>query len=416
MSYVSGLCCVKCHKTYGFDELWYLCPDCGSEGLLDVVYDYAALGRKHSPSSISADPDRSIWRYLPLLPIEEDTPLAPLQIGMTPLYGPDRLRRMLKLPNLYIKDDGRNPSASFKDRASAVGLARALELKQPLVTCASTGNAASSLAGVAASVGMPVIIFVPERAPRAKVAQLLIYGARVLMVRGTYDQAFDLCWQATLDYGWYSRNTGFNPVLLEGKKTAALEICEQLGWKAPDRVVVSVGDGCIIGGLWKGFHDLKSLGWIEKVPALVGVQAEGASPMVKAFKSGGPVVPEDAQTIADSISVGTPRAAGQALRGLRETPGSDMVAVSDQEIMEAMSVLSREAGVFGEPAGVTAMAGLRKMAAQGTLDPEETVVVLITGNGLKDVESALKVVGEPTMLAPDPADLKKLVDSGALGL
>lgn len=414
MSYVSGLKCVKCQRTYAFDEVWYLCPECGPEGLLDVLYDYGALGRAHSPSSISADPRASIWRYLPLLPIEEDTPLCPLQIGLTPLYGPAKMRRDLGLPNLYVKDDGRNPTASFKDRASAVGVARAVELGQQLVTCASTGNAASSLAGVAAAVGMPVIIFVPQRAPRAKVAQLLIYGAQVLMVKGTYDQAFDLCWQATTEYGWYSRNTGYNPVLLEGKKTAALEICEQLGWKAPDRVVVSVGDGCIIGGLWKGFYDLMRLGWIEKVPALVGVQAQGASPLVKAFLSGGPVIPEDAETVADSISVGQPRAAGQALRGLRETPGSTMLAVSDEEILAAMKFLAQGAGVFGEPAGITATAGLRKLVKEGKVDPEETVVVLVTGNGLKDVESALKVAGEPTLLEPSLEDLKALVESGAV--
>jgi threonine synthase len=228
------------------------------------------------------------------------------------------------------------------------------------------------------------------------------------MVDGTYDNAFDLCLEATRTYGWYNRNTGFNPYLLEGKKTAALEIAEQLGWQTPDKVVVSVGDGCIIGGIWKGFHDLYQLGWIDKMPQLVGVQAEGSAAIKNAYESGGPVVPVNAQTIADSISVDRPRAAGQALRGLRDTNGI-MVSVSDDEILDAMRLLGRSEGIFGEPAGVTSLAGVLKLSREGRIAPDERVVTIITGNGLKDVETAISAVGQPHLIQNDPDDMKKAV-------
>jgi len=322
-----------------------------------------------------------------------------------------RLREQLGLRNLWIKDDGRNPTASFKDRASAVGVARARELGRPIMTAASTGNAASSLAGIAASVGMTTYIFVPETAPQAKIAQLLIFGANVIMVRGTYDQAFDLCLEASARYGWYSRNTAYNPYLSEGKKTASLEICEQLGWDAPDRIFVSVGDGCIIGGLWKGLRDLLALGWIDHMPKLMGVQAEGSAVLYHAWKAGTeeitPIVPT---TLADSISVGIPRDRIKALRAVRET-GGEYITVSDEEILDAMRVLARSAAVFGEPAGVAAFAGLRKMLREGRINPDERIVVLVTGNGLKDVGSAIKATGKPHLIDPTVADLQSLMRS-----
>ena len=277
------------------------------------------------------------------------------------------------------------------------------------MTAASTGNAASSLAGIAASVGMTTYIFVPETAPQAKIAQLLIFGANVIMVRGTYDHAFDLCLEASAEYGWYSRNTAFNPYLSEGKKTASLEICEQLGWEAPDRIFVSVGDGCIIGGLWKGLRDLFALGFIDRMPKLMGIQAEGSAVLAKAWKSGTeeiePIVPT---TLADSISVGIPRDRIKALRAVRET-GGEYIAVSDDEILDAMRILARGAAVFGEPAGVTGFAGLRKALREGRVRPDEKIVVLVTGNGLKDVASAMKATGKPHLIDPTLPDLRGLM-------
>ncbi len=398
-----------CGAEYGIDEVDYVCPRHGNEGILDVIYDYEFIRRHISKAKLAESRDYSIWRYADLLPITNRQFIPPLQVGWTPLYHALRLGAQMGLAHLYIKDDGRNPTASFKDRASAVGIVKARELGKDIITAASTGNAASSLAGLAASVGLTTYIFVPERAPQAKVAQLLVFGANVVMVRGTYDQAFDLCLEASAEYGWYSRNTAYNPYLSEGKKTAAFEICEQLEWNPPDKIFVAVGDGCIIGGLWKGLKDLHALGFISRLPQLIGVQAEGSAVLVKAWQEGTeaitPIVPH---TIADSISVGVPRDAIKALRAVRQS-GGQFVAVSDEEILEAMRILARSAGVFGEPAGVTGFAGLRKSLEQGRVNPDEHVVVLVTGNGLKDVQSAIQAAGKPHIIEPTMDALREVM-------
>lgn len=404
-----ALKCLLCGAEYAPGEALYVCPKHGHEGILDPLYDYEQVGRRLNRETLARNRDYSIWRYAPLLPINGLDLVPPLQVGWTPLYHAQRLGVQLGLERLYIKDDGRNPSASFKDRASAVGIVKARELGRKIITAASTGNAASSLACLAASVGIKTIIFVPETAPQPKVAQLLIFGATVIMVRGTYDQAFDLCLAASDEYGWYSRNTAYNPYLSEGKKTAALEICEQLQWQPPDKIFVSVGDGCIIGGLGRGLRDLRALGLIERLPQLIGVQAEGSAALAEAWRKGteqvAPVVP---QTLADSISVGQPRDAIKALRAVRETSG-EFITVSDEQILEAMRVLARGAGVFGEPAGVTGFAGLQKMLREGRIDHDERVVVLVTGNGLKDPQSAIRATRAPHLIEPTVEALHQLV-------
>ena len=401
MHNIRGLKCVICGTEYTPSEVSYVCPRHGNEGILDVLYDYDQVRRQMDKAHLASNPDRSIWRYLPLLPVADASAIPPLQVGWTPLYHARRLGAQIGLSHIFVKDDGRNPTASLKDRASAIAVAKAREQRRDIIiTAASTGNAASSLAGLAASVGIKTIIFVPETTPKPKVAQLLIFGAQVIMVRGTYDQAFDLCLAASQEYGWYSRNTAYNPYLSEGKKTAALEICEQLDWHAPDRIFVPVGDGCIIGGIWKGLKDLVALGLIETMPKLVGVQAEGSAALARTWESGSErVVPIQPETLADSISVGQPRDAIKALRAVRET-GGKYVTVSDTEILDAMRVMARGAGIFGEPAGVTGFAGLLKMLVQGKLDPDERIVVLVTGNGLKDVDSAIKATQAPALIEP----------------
>lgn len=400
MDHVKGLKCVLCGREFATEDTLYTCPVCGVKGILDVVYDYDLIGQRLTVENLAHNPERSMWRYVDLLPIAQRELIPPLQVAWTPLYHATRLGQSLGLNELYIKDDGRNPTASFKDRASAVGVIKARELGFDTITCASTGNAASSLAGLAASVALPTVIFVPERAPAAKVAQLLIFGAQVLLVKGTYDQAFDLCLEVSAEYGWYSRNTAINPYLSEGKKTASFEICEQLGWQVPDKIFVSVGDGCIIGGLWKGLRDLSALGFIDRFPQLIGVQAEGSAPLVQAWREGTeeiePIMPN---TIADSISVGIPRDGIKALRAVRESKGA-YVAVSDDEILEAMRILGRDAAVFAEPAGATGFAGLLKMLREDQVQLDERVVVLVTGNGLKDTETAIKAAGKPHTIEP----------------
>ncbi len=410
MSFVQGLRCVLCGAEYEPAAVTYVCPRHGNEGILDVIYDYAAIRKRLTREALAERREPSIWRYLELLPVERPDLIPPLQVGWTPLCRARRLGERLGLQSLWVKDDGRNPTASFKDRASAVGVVKALEGRRRTVTAASTGNAASSLAGIAASVGLPTVIFVPERAPEAKVAQLLLFGATVFMVRGSYDQAFDLCLQASHKYGWYSRNTAYNPYLSEGKKTAALEICEQLQWQAPDRIYVSVGDGCIIGGLGKGLRDLLALGLIEQSPRLIGVQAEGSAVLARAWAQGGEEIePCAPSTLADSISVGIPRDRVKALRAVRETGGAFTV-VSDEEILEAMRILAQEAGVFAEPAGAAPLAGLRRDLHEGRVDPRERIVLLVTGNGLKDVGSAIRAAGTaPHRIDPTAASLAQAV-------
>ncbi|HRO90217.1 MAG TPA: pyridoxal-phosphate dependent enzyme, partial [Promineifilum sp.] len=270
-------------RTFRTDEIDYVDPEYGPDGVVDVVYDYDAIKRDISRESLRQSGERSMWRYKPLLPIEADAAVPPLQIGWTPIYPTPRLAADLGLRHLWVKDDGRNPTASFKDRASAIAVVKGRERRAKIITTASTGNAAAALSGICASVGQANVIFVPEKAPAAKVAQLLAYGATVMLVRGTYDDAVELCLKAADAYGWYNRTTGFNPYMTEGKKTASLEICEQLGWQAPDRIFVSVGDGCIIGGLHKGLKDLMALGWIEKMPKLMGIQAAGSNYLAEAW-------------------------------------------------------------------------------------------------------------------------------------
>lgn len=397
--------CVICSRLYAPGDTQYTCPVCGDEGLLDVLYDLDEVGKSLTRARLAGNMDPTIRRWLPLLPVADASLLPPLAIGGTPLYQAPSLAALAGVREVRVKDDGRNPTASLKDRASAVCVARARAQGEPLVTGASTGNAASSLAGLAASVGLPVVIFVPAKAPQAKIAQLLIYGARVVSVDGTYDDACDLSLQATREFGWYSRNTGFNPYLLEGKKTAALEMAEQYGWDVPDTVLVSVGDGCIIGGVYKGFKDLHDLGLIERVPRLVAVQAEGSNAIASALR-GGPARIESADTIADSISVSRPRAAGQAIKGIMAS-GGEAVTVSDAEILAAIPLLARHCGVFAEPAGATPLAGLLEMARSGRLGADERVALLVTGNGLKDVASAMKAVdAQPIPMRPDPEALR----------
>ena len=416
MENILGLKCLICGKQYHPDEVDYICPEHGEEGILDVQYDYDFIGRQISKESLLSSKDFSIWRYKALLPVNPEATVPPLAVGWTPLYQTPDLAKNLDLKTLWIKDDGRQPTGSFKDRASAVAVVKAKEKGAEIITTASTGNAAAALSGLCASIGQANVIFVPEAAPQAKIAQLLVFGSRVFLVKGTYDDAFDLCLKASKTYGWYNRNTAYNPYMSEGKKTAAYEICEQLGWSAPDRIFVSVGDGCIIGGLHKGLKDLAALGWIDKMPKLMGVQAAGSSYLYEAWKNNEDIhtkAPISAQTLADSISSELPRDRIKALAAVNETQGA-FISVEDNEILSAITQLARNSGVFAEPAGAAAYAGLIKAVAQDLISKDETVVVLNTGNGLKDVAGAMRAVDlagtKPFKVAPDLDALKKVVD------
>ena len=393
MNSVIGLQCVSCGREYRTDEIDYTCFDCGTlYGTLSVNYDYEAVAAKLTRQSLTQNRDYTHWRYLPILPIDDPSFIQPLAVGWTPIYRAKSLEQQWDLKSLWIKDDGRNPTASFKDRASSVGVVKALEKGVKTVTAASSGNAAASFSAFTTLANLETIIFVPATAPKAKVAQLLLHGAKVMQVEGTYDEAFELCCQAAEKWGWYNRSTAINPYLGEGKKTAALEICEQLNWQVPDYVFVAVGDGCILQGTWKGFKDFYELKFIDRLPRMIGVQAEGSAPLVRAWQSGAErAEPVEARTIADSISVGVPRDQVKALQAVRES-GGEFVAVSDESILEAILVLARKVGVLAEPAGATGLAGLKRLVEKGQIGSNDTTAVFVTGNGLKDIEGVMKAV------------------------
>lgn len=381
MAAIDGLVCVKCGKRYGGGD-HIVCPDCGLDGIFDVQYDYDRMRASLERQPLKARDQRDIFRYADMLPLEQSPPEM-LTVGWTPLYRFPLLNRAIGLESLFIKDDTVNPSGSLKDRASAIGIAMAIESGRGAIACASTGNAASSLAVLSASAGLASYIFVPETIPPAKLYQIGACAAGVFRVKGTYESAFDVATDAIERWGWYNRNCAINPYLVEGKKTCSLEIFEQLGYMVPDWVVVSVGDGCIISGQWKAFKELKMLGQTSAMPRMLAVQASGCRPIVDAFSCCGDVSPVDACTLADSIRVGQPRNWRKALRAVRESGGS-AIAVSDEEIISAMLLLGRKAGIFAEPAGAAGFAGLRKAVEEGVIAADETVAVLVTGSGLKD--------------------------------
>jgi threonine synthase len=406
--FVTGLRCVLCGTVYPQGEL-YTCPRCGVSGILDVEYDYDAIRAALVLRPLPVRPG-NIWRYRDLLPVSPDIRPPHSEVGWTPIYDVPRLAVELGVGRLLLKDDGRNPTASFKDRASAVAVMKAKEFGRGEVACASTGNAASSLAGISAPFGLKSYIFVPERAPEPKLTQLLVFGATVFRVRGSYEEAFELCRRACESFGWYNRNSGSNPFLVEGKKTAGLEIGEQCRDRMPDWVVVSVGDGCTIGGIGKGLGEMHRLGFIGRIPRLLGVQAEGARPVVDAYTTGKELVPSLPDTLADSIAVGTPRNWRRAIAQVRASCGT-MVAVSDEEILDAMRLTARTGGVFGEPAAVAGVAGLRKAAREGIVKKEESALVVITGNGLKDIQSARRAAGQELSIEPEIEAVKEALSA-----
>jgi threonine synthase len=420
MSNFIGYRCSLCNTEYLPGQVTYTCPSDG--GNLDVVLDYETIRQKYQPEDVTSRSEESLWRYLPLLPLSDPGGLgSPLRAaGWTPVYSLERLVAPLGLQHAWLKDESRNPTASFKDRASAIVVARANEEGAEVIVTASTGNAGAALAGMAAATGQKAVIFAPRSAPPAKVAQLLIFNANVILVDGTYDQAFDLSIEASAEFNWYCRNTGYNPFTAEGKKTAALEIwdwhqrLEGLAEKCDAveetllTILVSVGDGNIISGLHKGFKDLMALGWMNRMPRIIGVQAEGSAAIANAFHSGGEkIIPVQANTIADSISVDLPRDGVRAVRAARETGGT-YVTVTDKEILAGMADLGK-VGIFAEPAGATAYAGLGKVFSQGLVEACDPILVINTGSGLKDVRAAMQAVKEAPIIEPSLDALKKIL-------
>lgn len=401
-----GFQCVECGREHRPADAEYTCPACG--GNLKVLYDYERLRGRITKASLAADRDLSMWRYSALLPVGAGAPRPPLAPGWTPIYDCAPLAEAYGVRQLLIKDEGRNPTASLKDRASALAVVKAVEVGARVVTTASSGNAGCALAGMCASAGLRAVVFVPEATPPAKLTQMQVYGATLVTVEGSYDEAFDLCLAAGRRFGWYQRSTGYNPYMSEGKKTAALEAAEQLAWVLPDKVFVAVGDGCIINGLWKGFSDLRRLGFVESLPQMVAVQSETAAAIVEALEGDGVVREARARTVADSICVGKPRDATAAIRAVRESGGRG-IRVSDEEIVRGVTRLARATGVFAEPAAAAAFAGFAKMCEQGAVARHERVLLVLTGNGLKDPAAARRALDEPLRVAPDIEELTRLL-------
>lgn len=395
--------CVSCGKQYNQDQFLYTCPDCGDlKGTLDILYDYDDIRDNITRSVLRQWPVDTIFKYSTLLPITTIKPILNLKVGMTPLYQFPDLAEKSGVESLYFKDDSYNPSLTLKDRASAVALIKARELNFNTVVTASTGNAAASMACIGAHLNMDRIIFIPESIPRAKLVQLQIYGSKIITVKGNYDQAFDLCREISTKRFWYNRSTAINPFNLEGKKTVAFEICEQLDFDVPDVVFVPVGDGCIISGVWKGFFDFYKVGLIDRLPRLIACQAEGSAAIYNAYKNKSDQ-PESvrANTIADSISVDLPRDGVKALRALRDSNG-DCVIVSDQNILSAQQRLAGEKGIFCEPSAAAAFAGFLKYHLENPLGSTDKIVILITGSGMKDLDSAEKAISKIKQIIVDP--------------
>ncbi|MDZ4197069.1 MAG: threonine synthase [Candidatus Izemoplasmatales bacterium] len=394
---VSGFVCTLCGKHYPKQYESFTCEDCQDIGILEVLYDYETIKNTWSKTDLLTSSVDSMWRYLPLLPVK-NAPINALRVGNTPLYLATNLAKKLGCGTLYVKDEGLNPTGSLKDRASLMACQKAIEAGFDTICASSTGNAASSLAGNAAKLGLKTVIFVPKRAPIAKITQLQIFGSTLIVVDGDYKQAFELSTKAIKKYGFYNRNAAINPFLVEGKKTVAIEICEQLKFQVPDWVVVSVGDGCTIAGVYQGFYDFYQLGFMDSMPKLLGVQATLCQPLVLHDPLTEEIKESSEDTIADSIAVGIPRNPKKAIRAVANSNGA-WIGVTDQQILEAMTLLGSTEGVFSEPAASASLAGLQAALTQGIIQKEETVVIISTGNGLKDIINASKAT-TPIELTP----------------
>lgn len=389
---ILGYKCVGCGEKHPVKPFIYQCPKCNSN--LDVMYNYDLIREIWTVDDLKKFPYKSLWRYHPLLPVENPPDNLSMQSGGTPLLSFPQIQTEVGKINLYVKDDTRNPSGSLKDRATEVGIRHADEQGHDTIVAASTGNAAASLASLAAFYEKNAVILAPVSAPPAKLVQIMQYGATLYPVDGTYNDAFDLSMLVAKANKWYSRSTGINPVLAEGKKTVGLEIAEQMNWQVPDKIFVPTGDGCIIAGVYKAFLDLVRLSWISKLPQLIAVQAEGSPAIVNALESGKPMEKVESQTVADSISVDLPRDGQKAIIAVQKTKGFG-ITVSDEEILIAQHRLAKNTGIFAEPAASASMAGFIKAMQIGKIRAGESIVILATGTGLKDIPAAQEKITIP---------------------
>ncbi len=395
--------CSTCKHVFSSENApEYLCPDCSKKnkpgkpilGVLECFYDYDSWKKNHNRKNAKKE------ILFPNFPTSQLPNFNFLQVGNTPLYNSKKLAENIDVKSVFLKDETVEPTGSYKDRASQLVVAMALKKGYDKITCASTGNAASSLAGMCASAGLKSFIFVSASAPKAKLIQIASYGATLFPIDGTYDDCFELSLQATEKFGWYNRNTAYNPWTIEGKKTGAWEIAWQCNFLLPDQIFVPTGDGVIISGIYKGFFDLKQLGWIENIPKLVAVQPENSNAIYKAFFNETESICKPAISIADSLVVDAPRNSKLAVRCINNSNGY-AITVSEEEIISAIPETASQTGIFVEPAAAAALAGLKKARENNKIKANESAVLLLTGTGLKNIAAAEKTVKISSPIPPD---------------
>ena len=386
--------CINCGTEYGIDEIVYFCRKCGD--LLEIKYEREALAKAISKSDWRNSP-LSVWRYRDFMPISDPLKIVSLNEGGTGLHLCRRLAKHLGIRQLSVKNEGENPTGSFKDRGMTVGVTKAVELGVKSVICASTGNTSASLAAYAAKAGLQCAVLIPSgKIAYGKLSQAMIYGAKVIKVRGNFDESLDIVLKLSEKHRTIYLLNSINPFRIEGQKSLGFEICDQLNQEAPDRIIVPVGNAGNISAIWKGFSEFHELGIVEALPKMTGIQAAGAAPIVQAIKSGSDViVPVSApETVATAIRIGAPVSWKKAITAIRESHGT-AETVTDEEILSAQKMLARVEGLFVEPASASSIAGLIKLVDNGTIDRDERIVCVTTGHGLKDPDTAVKMSEKP---------------------
>ncbi|KAF0246435.1 MAG: L-threonine [Planctomycetota bacterium] len=393
---LKGLKCRECGAVVPIGPV-YVCEDC--YGPLEVIYDYDEIRRQMTRESVAKGP-RSIWRYLPLLPVSEDC-IVTLHEGCTPLVPAPRLGKELGLTNLWIKNDAVNPTYSFKDRVVACAVSRAKEFGFATVSCASTGNLGCSVAAFGGVAGMKAVVFIPHDLEPSKIVGIGSYSPTLIAVEGTYDDVNRLCAEISATKNWAFVNINLRPFYSEGSKTLAFEVAEQLGWRAPDHVVVPIASGSLLCKIYKGLHELETLGLIGEVKTRVsGAQGAGCSPVATAFaEKKDEIVPVKPNTIAKSLAIGNPADGSYALDIIRKTGGA-AAGISDDEIVAAMKLLARTEGIFTETAGGATIGALARLAKEGKIGRDELTVAYITGNGYKTVEAIVPTLAKPPVIKP----------------
>lgn len=408
MSFVKALTCRECGKEYPKEAL-HVCEYCF--GPLEVSYNYDEIGKVLSREVIEGRAP-NMWRYKELLPLDGE-PTVGKDVGFTPLIRAHNLAKVLGVKELYIKNDAVNyPTLSFKDRVVSVAMSRALEMGFKTVACASTGNLANSVAANAASVGMENYVFIPNDLEKTKVMGTIIYGSKVVAIKGTYDEVNRLCSEIAGKYGWAFVNINIRPYYAEGSKTFGFEIAEQLGWKVPKHIIVPMAGGSLITKIWKAFNEFHKLGLIDNVDTKVyGAQAAGCSPIVTAVKEGAELIkPVRPNTIAKSLAIGNPADGFYSAKVMRESGGTGE-DVTDAEIIDAMKLLAETEGIFAETAGGVTLGVTKKLIESGRIPKDESIVISVTGNGLKTQEALYDVLEEPTVIEARLKDFDDLVES-----